>query len=143
RVTGDRRARRRRFAGGAGRARRPITGSHTASTTLTSNVLNGTSSPILSAFFDPGDTQFGLVDSIGSASFTSSATITRTAFINATGPFSATAANDVMIGAAGGSVNNTINVSATGPVVGAGWPCLLAACAGLIAFARRRRRQLA
>jgi hypothetical protein len=42
-----------------------------------------------------------------------------------------------------GNISNTGFASTPGPILGAGWPGLIAACGGLIALARRRRQLVA
>jgi hypothetical protein len=63
-------------------------------------------------------------------------------FTTGPGPYSVTEVYDLTLGAGGGATT-AIVVSVPGPVVGAGLPGLLAACGGLIALARRRRRKAA
>jgi hypothetical protein len=64
-----------------------------------------------------------------------------------TGAYSVTALFEVTVGDKGGGVvGDFINIAdapVPGPVVGAGLPGLLVACGGLIALARRRRRNAA
>jgi hypothetical protein len=99
----------------------------------------------LQTFYDSGDGVFTHVTSIGGP-FTSPSgslqTDTAQANITLTGsPYSITALYE-LVAALGANANDTIDVSVPGPVVGAGLPGLLAACGGLIALARRRRRNI-
>ena len=122
----------------------PLTGTAPFVSTLTSNTLSGLGTSLtLRTFFDAGNGVFTDVTSLGSQTFTAVGTAINQANIALTGnPYSVTAVYEVTT-TGNGSANATINVSVPGPIVGAGLPGLLAACGGLIALARRRRRQAA
>lgn len=101
---------------------------------------------ILQTFYNANDAVYGHVTSIGGPfTFLSQGLSVDKAQTNIalTGdPYSITAMYE-LIAAPNASVDDVISVSVPGPVVGAGLPGLLAACGGLIALARRRRRKAA
>ena len=91
----------------------------------------------------------GLGTLLGSTTFGAIGTLQQFLAANViTGPYSLTEQYTITtpVGGCTGvncSAQSTINVAAApGPILGAGLPGLLAACGGLIAMARRRRRNL-
>jgi hypothetical protein len=98
----------------------------------------------LQTFYDPNNGVFTDVTSLGGPfTFPGGALMTASSQTSVTltgNPYSITAVYQ-LVADAGANVNDTIDVSVPGPVVGAGLPGLLAACGGLIALARRRRRK--
>jgi hypothetical protein len=62
---------------------------------------------------------------------------------NLTASNTACAANSAIAPGKTGAVGATLSVSVPGPILGSGLPGLIAACAGLVAFARRRRLRFA
>lgn len=130
----------------------PVTGTQPFSVSFTSNTPNGNVLPksTMSAYLDLNNGVFNATPVVGPGSQTLLASQTFTTGGVQTGvggnnvtlsgnPYSVTAVYDVVFGAGGGSVNDTINVAVPGPIVGAGIPGLLAACGALLALARRRR----
>jgi hypothetical protein len=101
---------------------------------------------VLQTFYDANNGVYTDVTSLGGPfTFLSGGLVTATAQTNValTGnPYSITALYE-LTATPGANINDTIDVSVPGPVVGAGLPGLLAACGGLIALARRRRRKAA
>jgi hypothetical protein len=99
------------------------------------------------AWLDPANGIFTTVDPLGTANFF--ATATTAAAVGATqsqltsvasgGNYSVTERFEIQFPRSS-NVSGSIDVSVPGPVVGAGLPGLLAACGGLVALARRRRR---
>ncbi len=118
--------------------------------TLTSNTLTNATTN-LAVYLDTADGVFsticGTCTTLASHLFTAAGIFTQATMVN-TGPadgYSITARYTITTtGRATGNANSTINVAAVpGPVVGVGFPGLLAACAALIGMARRRRHRAA
>lgn len=125
----------------------PLTGTALFTSTLTSNTLTGAGTSLtLQTFFDATDSVFTHVTSLGPAQVFTTGPQTAINQANIAlisgNPYSVTAVYGVTT-TGNGSANATINVAVPGPIVSAGLPGLLAACGGLIALARRRRRQAA
>jgi hypothetical protein len=122
----------------------PSSGIAPFASTLTSNTLTGDGTLLtLSTYYDAGDAVFSDATLLGTHDFTGSGVANTQTNVGLTGnPFSITALYKVTT-FGNGSANATINVAVPGPILGAGLPGLLAACGGLMALARRRRRQAA
>ena len=121
----------------------PVTSSFLA--TLTSNQVQSTTTYIQQAWLDTNNGLFTTGQSLGSATFTAAnaslgATVSQVTNTPSGPMYSITEVYEVTFTAAGNVSGNIDVASVPGPAVGAGLPGLIAACGGLIALARRRRR---
>jgi hypothetical protein len=121
----------------------PVTGSFLA--TLTSNQVQPTTTYIQQAWLDTNNGLFTTGVSLGSATFTSAnaslgSTVSQVTNTPSGPEYSITEVYQVTFTEAGNVSGNIDVASVPGPAVGAGLPGLIAACGGLIALARRRRR---
>jgi hypothetical protein len=107
---------------------------------LTSNTLPSGWTATLSTFLDPGNAFFAKTIQLATNAFTNIGVSQQSKFAaTGPGPYSLTALYTISA-STNGTALSTINVSVPGPIVGAGLPGLLAACFGLVALARLRRR---
>jgi hypothetical protein len=113
---------------------------------LTENLILGGGTVTMQAWVDAANTPFAIpgvpgaitpptvFNTIDSEQFTTNAAV-------GPGPYAVTA-RYIFTSGPGGFSTSTISIQAVpGPIVGAGLPGLLAACGGLFALARRRRRR--
>jgi hypothetical protein len=119
---------------------------------FTENLIVGHMTVNLQSYFDANNGLFSTANAlgpVGGANFTgpqlsAQSVNSQSGTFNISAPFSITEVFTITADAASESSSSTIGVQAVpGPIVGAGLPGLLAACGGLIALARRRRRQAA
>lgn len=127
----------------------PNSGTFPFTSTLTSNALiNGATLSLATYLSTNNDiANANLASDIllaGPQTFTTLTTaVDATSATVGSGPYSIIAMYEIIAPTANSGANATIDVSVPGPIVGAGFPGLLAACGGLMALARRRRRQVA
>jgi hypothetical protein len=127
----------------------PNSGTFPYVSTLTSNSLINGAKLTMETFLDANNgiaNQNLLTDTViaGPTLFTTLTTAVDTTSVPVgAGPYSIIAMYEVAAPRSGSGANATIDVSVPGPIVGAGLPGLLAACGGLVALARRRRRRAA
>lgn len=109
---------------------------------FTSNALDAGMTLDTATYLSAADGLYALTTLLGSASFVGPQLVATDVDLasvpTGAGPYSLTAVYQITSSGAGSS-NATIAVSVPGPIVGAGLPGLLMACAGLVALARRRR----
>jgi hypothetical protein len=116
-------------------------GSWLFSTGFTENLFQTGWSVTQETYFDAGNGLFALTTLLGTATFSGTGLAVDSAAQSVNvgaGPFSVTHVYTIAASGAGQALS-TISLAVPGPIVGAGLPGLLIACAALVALARRRR----
>jgi hypothetical protein len=120
----------------------PISPTEFFASSFTTNVLNNMTAT-MATWVNPSNGIFATQTPLASQFFDTSNQTAQffTTANTGNGPYSVTERYVIAAGEGAGNANLTINLSVPGPIVGAGLPGLMAACAALLGLAARRRRQ--